>query len=112
MKMTPKIIEAAIKMAPQGLSVNETAREFANLLDEWEKIAAALAGLRTKAEKLREEAEKKQREIQAAIDAIRRTCPHPSTTHRDAGIYGDSCNECDVCGANTRPKPERGLDRR
>jgi len=112
MTMTPKIVKAALQLAPKGLSDDETARAVAKLLDEWSETARAVAGLRTKAEKMKEEAEKKQRENQAAMDAIRRSCPHPSTTGRPAGIYCDFYNECDVCGYDSRPQPERGLDRR
>jgi len=112
MTMTPKIIKAALQMAPKGLSVNETARAVAKLLGEWDTLAASVAKLKEEAAKLKEQAEKKQREIQAAMDTLCRTCPHPSTTGRPAGIYCDFYNECDVCGANARPQPERGLDRR
>ena len=112
MTMTPKLIETAIRLAPKGLSDGETARAVAKVLDGWNKLAAEVAKLKEQAAKLKAEAEKKQREIQAAIDAIRRTCPHPSVTRRDAGIYADFYSECDVCGADTRPKHEQGLDRR
>ena len=112
MKMTQKLIEVAYRLAPKGGGDDETARAVAKLLDGWNKLAASVAKLREEAAKLKAEAEKKQRENEAAIEALRRTCLHPSTTGRDAGIYADFYNECDVCGANTRPKHEQGLDRR
>lgn len=102
MILTPKIIEAAMRLAPKGKTDAETARAAADLLAAWTKVANGVSGLSIKRGNLIEEAAKKVKQNDADLAELRRTCPHPATTHHHGYESGDSYDECDVCGGDVK----------